>query len=83
MTPNINYKYSVFREGAMEYLLQNVEQFPKEVPGKISISIFQGWRWVESLEGEIIFADCISPCITAKDLQERREQTVELWGCLK
>ena len=80
MTPNINYKYSVFREDAMEYLLKNVEQFPKEIPGKIAISIFQGWRWVESLEGEIIFADCISPFITAKDLQKRREGVAEMWN---
>jgi len=58
----------------MEFLANNFDRFPecmpemvREVADGISEDIFRGWRFVVLETGELVFADCLSPCIKAQD----------------
>lgn len=77
----MDYKDAIEREDALEYLLLSVDDFPLDVPGKISIRIFKDWHWVVLENDEVVFANCILPCITAEDLKRRRKEAARLWEC--
>lgn len=66
--------YHINRCDAMEFLFNNFEFFPdkmpelvREVAEGISEDIFRGWRFIVLEEGELVFADCLSPCIRSSD----------------
>lgn len=66
--------YHLNRCDALEFLANNFDQFPetmpelvREVADGISEDIFRGWRFVVIESGELVFADCLSPCIRARD----------------
>lgn len=59
---------------ALEFIVNNFDVFPETMPGfvrevapGISEEIFKGWRFVVLKDGELVFADCLSPCIRAED----------------
>lgn len=66
-------KYHIDRCDAMEYLVQNVKKFPTTIPQSIGQRLFRDWCFVRLDDGEIVFANCLSPCITANDLKQWRE----------
>lgn len=71
-------KYHIDRCDAMEYLVQNVEKFPTTIPRgsrskHIGQRLFRDWCFVRLDDGNIVFANCLSPCITANDLKQWRE----------
>lgn len=68
----LTYKESVSRVEALEFLAKHYGRFPDSLPTDrpsehISHRMVGGWRWVGSLEGDIIFADCLQPCIEAAE----------------
>lgn len=69
---------------ALEYLVNNWGEFPRVVPEggpceTISECYYKNWRFVLTLEGEIVFANCISPGITREEF-ERYRATVGEWS---
>jgi len=76
----MDYKDAILREDAMEWLLRNYYRFPDDIaPGKsmsvnVSDVIFADWRWVRTLDGEILFANCIQPGISADEFNERLKE---------
>lgn len=59
---------------ALEYLYNNWGTFPDTVPkGGVSKDIsspyFRNWRFVRTLDGEIVFGNCISPGITRGEFE--------------
>ncbi|HHE5697807.1 TPA: hypothetical protein ACPEY2_001696 [Citrobacter amalonaticus] len=73
----MDYKDSIFREDAMEYLIKHYSGFPDDIQAgpsrNVSDRIFRDWRWVRCLNGEIVFANCIQECIASNDFSERKE----------
>lgn len=67
--------YHIDRCDALEYLAREWGNFPTTVPSSrackdISIAFFRDWRFIRVPDGEIVFGNCISPGITAADLEE-------------
>lgn len=69
-------RYHLNRCDAIEFLTENFDSFPESMPESVSLvaegiseSIFKGWRFVVIDSGELVFADCISPCIRACDMK--------------
>jgi len=67
-------RYHLNRCDALEFLANNFDQFPEcmpelvsEIAEGVSEDIFRGWRFVVLHDGELVFADCLSPCIRARD----------------
>jgi len=67
-------RYHLSRCDALEFLTNNFDEFPSVMPScvveiadGISESVFRGWRFVVIDTGELVFADCLSPCIRASD----------------
>ncbi|MFT4465019.1 MAG: hypothetical protein ACMX3H_10415 [Sodalis sp. (in: enterobacteria)] len=62
---------------ALEWLDKNVVDFPTAIENDIknhaSRRIFKNWRFVEALDGEIIFANGLIPCVDMNDLKKYRE----------
>lgn len=66
-------KRSVSREHAMRWLIQQYAVFPFSVRGNgIGEDLFHGWRFVESLEGIVYFANCIEPGISRTEFMQER-----------
>ncbi len=67
-------KYHLSRCDAMEWLAEHYPSFPDEMPSVplraswVSESLFKGWAFVELEDGELVFADCLSPCIRKSDM---------------
>ncbi len=66
--------YHINRCDALEFLLDNFGEFPEQMPSLvrevaagISENVFRGWCFVRLEDGELVFADCLSPCIRACD----------------
>lgn len=72
-------RYHLSRCDALEFLAVNYLVFPETMPNVrevaegVSENIFRGWRFVVLEEGELVFADCLSPCITKADLEAVRD----------
>lgn len=69
-------RYHLSRCDALEFLANNFDQFPecmpelvREVAPGISENIYKGWCFVVLEDGELVFADCLSPCIRAADFR--------------
>lgn len=68
-------KYHLSRCDAMEWLAENYPIFPNKMPDVpmkadwCSGSLFNGWMFVILLDGSLVFADCLSPCIRAEDME--------------
>lgn len=68
-------KYHFSRCDAMEWLAENYPTFPDKMPDVpmkaewCSESLFKGWMFIILLSGELVFADCLSPCIRAEDME--------------
>lgn len=67
-------KYHLYRCDALEFLLNNFDEFPETMPAcvteiapGVSENVFRGWHFVVLENGELVFADCLSPCIRAAD----------------
>lgn len=71
-------QYEINRCNAMEWLKDNYPVFPTTMPdvpqlaNGISDNLFEGWGFVVLVSGELVFADCLSPCITASDMANMR-----------
>lgn len=67
-------KYTLNRCDAMEWLAEHYPVFPANMSGVpmrtrwCSENLFNGWRFVLLESGEWVFADCLSPCIRAEDM---------------
>jgi hypothetical protein len=53
---------------AMSWLAVNFSLFPTEIPHEIGPELFYGWRFIQSTDGVIYFADCIHKGITEDEL---------------
>lgn len=68
-------KYHLSRCDAIEWLAENYPDFPVEMPNVplrtdwCSETLFKGWLFVILLDGTLAFADCLSPCIRAEDME--------------
>ena len=67
-------RYHLNRCDALEFLANNFDRFPecmpelvREVAPGISENIYKGWMFIVLEDGELVFADCLSPCIRARD----------------
>lgn len=55
----------------MCYLLEKYDEFPSDMDINIQMKAeFKGFRFVKSLEGEVLFGNCIVPAITADDFYQ-------------
>ncbi|WP_158784750.1 hypothetical protein [Pantoea sp. BAV 3049] len=77
----MDYKDSIEWHDAMEWLQENYAEFPDRVltgPCKtISNLMFKNWRWVLTLENEIVFGNCYQPGITKLDFEEYKSAMVK------
>ena len=55
------------RREASDYLKQNCKMWPGYIERYIAPKEFKTWRFVQALDGEIVFANCIEPCITEEE----------------
>lgn len=81
----MNYdNYLISRCDAMEWLAENYPVFPETMPSVrqraegISETLFRGWGFVVLINGELVFADCLSPCIRAADMAEFKLPEIHL-----
>lgn len=58
-------RYHINRCDALEFL--HAEGGPTKEIGE---RIFNSWGFVLLLSGEVVFADCLSPCIRKRDFEE-------------
>ncbi|MEG1123049.1 MAG: hypothetical protein RSE62_12695 [Citrobacter sp.] len=68
-------KYHINRCNAMEWLSEHYPEFPEAMPEDVPLraswcsdNLFERWAFVELEDGELVFADCLSPCIRAVDM---------------
>lgn len=77
----MTYEDAVIREDAIEYLIRNYAKFPGDIPPgmnrNVSDRMFMNWRWVRTLEGEIVFANCIQEGIDKADFDDRINKMLE------
>ena len=67
--------YHINRCDALEFLHAEVGFWPDCVPAggptkEIGESLFHGWCFILLEDGELVFADCLSPCIRKSDFEE-------------
>lgn len=58
------------RETALNYLVQRYPQWPITVVNEerpITSRVWGSWRWVLSLEGEVMFANGVEPAICVEE----------------
>ena len=72
-------KYHIDHCDALEYLFNNWGTFPDSIPEggltrDISIAYFKTWRFVRTLQGEIVFGNCISPGVTRQEFESYVEK---------
>lgn len=71
----MKYEDAVLREDAFEFLIRNYSEFPGDIPfglnRNVSCQIFKDWRWVRTLQGEILFANCIQAGIGLEEFNNR------------
>ncbi len=73
----MNYdRYTIDRCNAMEWLAEHYPVFPAAMPEDVPLraswcsgNLFECWSFVQLEDGELVFADCISPCIRAVDMK--------------
>lgn len=75
------YEDAVIRSDAVEYLLEKYTQFPSEIPTggpsrHVSDRIFQDWRWVKTIDDEVVFANCIQCCVSKEDFNKCKAELV-------
>lgn len=68
--------YTIDRCNAMEWLAEHYPVFPGTMPEDVPLraswcsdNLFEGWAFVLLEDGELVFADCLSPCIRAADME--------------
>lgn len=68
--------YSLDRCDAMEWLAKTYRVLPDVIPAEMnqidgwcSAPLFKDWRFVVLDNGELVFANFLSPCITKADLE--------------
>lgn len=77
-------KYHLSRCDAMEWLAEHYPAFPAsmpDVPMRVewcSENLFKGWAFIILLDGTLAFADCLSPCIRAEDMEGFRMPEIQL-----
>ncbi|ENP2748033.1 hypothetical protein ACDF60_004527 [Salmonella enterica] len=69
-------RYTINRCNAMEWLSEHYPVFPGAMPEDVPLrvswcsdNLFEGWAFVLLEDGELVFADCLSPCIRASDME--------------
>ncbi|CDG19961.1 protein of unknown function [Xenorhabdus poinarii G6] len=55
------------RTHAMEFLRDEIGHFPDYMENIYTGRLFKSWRFIKSLENEILFANCIQPPITKRE----------------
>lgn len=73
----MDYEEAIEREDAMEWLLDSYSDFPKKVPAgdmsrNVSNPMFRCWRWILTLDREVVFGNCYQKCITKSDFDARK-----------
>lgn len=78
-------RYVINRCNAMEFIAEHYPIFPSKMPEDVplraswcSADLFEGWAFVVLEDGELVFADCLSPCIRAADMKGFRLPEVAL-----
>lgn len=77
-------KYQLSRCDAMEWLAEHYPVFPASMPdvpqncSGISYPLYKRWRFVYLDNGVLAFADCLSPCIRAEDMEDFRLPEVNI-----
>lgn len=74
----MNYSDSIEWHDAMEWLLNNYDEFPSRVLAgdaceEISNPVFRKWRWIRALDETVVFGNCYQPGIVKSDFDEHRE----------
>lgn len=65
------------RKEAMDWLLENIVDWPESMDVHISGRIFKNWRFVDTLpEREIVFGNCIELGISKAEFELNRLITV-------
>lgn len=79
----MNYDDAVEYSDAMEWLIEHYDEFPNQVPGgaenlsrNVSGRMFKNWRWVLTLDLELVFANCIQQGITRQDFISRKAEVM-------
>ncbi len=57
------------RDQAKQWLVANVAAFPEALPGDVGPSLFHGWRFVRSTDGDVYFANCVERGIDDGEFQ--------------
>lgn len=73
----MNYEEAIEREDAMEWLLENCSDWPiNEIAGSMSRHVsnpmVQRWRWILTLNREVVFSNMYQPCISKEDFEQRK-----------
>lgn len=68
-------RYHIYRCESLEFLHNEVGFFPDCVPSgglsnNVGEAIFNGWRFILSLDGELLFSNCLSDPIRKRDFEE-------------
>ena len=72
-------EYHLSRCDAMEWLAANYPEFPDYMPDVpqaakwISEPMFKNWRFVVLSDLRLVFANCVSPCVTKQDMARIRQ----------
>ncbi|EDW9898079.1 hypothetical protein MKA87_004387 [Salmonella enterica] len=69
-------RYTINRCNAMVWLAEHYPVFPGTMPEDVPLraswcsdNLFEGWAFVLLEDRELVFADCLSPCIRASDME--------------
>ena len=60
------------RDQAKRWLVANIDDFPKSVPGYIGRQLFHGWRFVMADDNNVYFANCLEPGIGVEEFEQAR-----------
>jgi len=67
----MNYSDAIEWHDAIEWLIENYESFPAKVLAGISRNVsnpmFKNWRWILTLENEVVFGNGYQPGIVKSD----------------
>lgn len=76
----MNYDDSLKRTDAIEWLVTHYDYFPTEIKVEVAKGIgptlFKDWRFVMTLEGELLFANCLQPGISEHDFELYHKQVM-------
>ena len=79
----MDYSDAVEYSDAIEWLIEHYAEFPNQVPGSaenisrnVSGRMFMNWRWVMTLDMELVFANCIQQGITKQAFESRKAEVV-------